>query len=408
VFHLIALIGLTCQTVAAVLLLALFGFLGKAGRHRGEHFRVWGRGWASLAIALTLLLVRELFAPGLAVAATTQNVFVRLAEMGYQFGKLGFLGYLLSGTLVYSRGMQVRRATTLGLTGAMAYAMVTSVLGASLADLVILQAPAYVATALTCVYLLRHMPQKMRNMGSRSVEFFLGAQALLWGIYFVAFGGGVQPGWQIAGGWRGWLVMYDPFVDLLLEMLLGLGMIVVLMEDARRALDQAHNELLREAHRDALTRAFNRRAYNERAGLELPANAVGTAVVFDLDNLKEVNDEHGHHVGDDLLRHFVKVVCSNLRPSDRLYRWGGDEFLLVLPAARPNQVLPRIESVIAHAQPLHTSAGVRIPLEVSFGAATFDGAAALDRAVSRADAAMYDRKRQRKYSEGDLQSCPSD
>ena len=69
---------------------------------------------------------------------------------------------------------------------------------------------------------------------------------------------------------------------------------------------------------------------SEGVGQEMVRAGFGTAVLADLDNLKVVNDRHGHPIGDKLIRRAADVLRSTLRPYDKLYRWGGDEFLLLL------------------------------------------------------------------------------
>jgi diguanylate cyclase (GGDEF)-like protein len=101
-----------------------------------------------------------------------------------------------------------------------------------------------------------------------------------------------------------------------------------------------------------------------------------------MDNLKLVNDTQGHAAGDELLRLLTETVRRCLRPLDRVYRWGGDEFLLLAPAARPEEVAPRVREAIR-----------AVPgLEVSLGAASFSGTEDLAAAIERADRAMYAEK----------------
>lgn len=133
-----------------------------------------------------------------------------------------------------------------------------------------------------------------------------------------------------------------------------------------------------------LTGALNRRAYDEGAGLEPLGGRFGTALMLDMDNLKSVNDTSGHAAGDELLRRLVETLRRSVRPLDRVYRWGGDEFLLLFPAALPEEVVPRLREALR---------GVR-ELEVSIGAARFSGTEDLPAAIERADRAMYEEKAQ--------------
>ncbi len=130
------------------------------------------------------------------------------------------------------------------------------------------------------------------------------------------------------------------------------------MEDAKREVDDAqaelrltHDRLRRAALTDSLTDCPNRRAFADGVGLEMVRATFGTVVMADIDNLKRANDRHGHSIGDQLIRHCAEVLRRDLRPYDKLYRWGGDEFLLVLPSARASDVLGRLRRVLDQADP---------------------------------------------------------
>jgi diguanylate cyclase (GGDEF)-like protein len=163
----------------------------------------------------------------------------------------------------------------------------------------------------------------------------------------------------------------------------------------------AHDRLKQLSLYDPLTGALNRRAYEEGAGLEALGARYGTALVLDMDNLKVVNDTLGHAAGDELLRLLVETVRRCVRPLDRVYRWGGDEFLLLFPAARPEGVVPRVREAI----------GAVPELEVSLGAAAFSGTEDIPAAIQRADRAMYEEKtrnRARRAPGGELRPALRD
>jgi diguanylate cyclase (GGDEF)-like protein len=110
-----------------------------------------------------------------------------------------------------------------------------------------------------------------------------------------------------------------------------------------------------------------------------------------------VNDRFGHTAGDQLLRHLVAVLREGLRPTDRLYRWGGDEFLLIVPGVKAADAAERFERAIQSARPLLTTAASEpIPVLASLGASGFGGGEDLLSAIERADAEMYRRKQRRK------------
>jgi diguanylate cyclase (GGDEF)-like protein len=123
----------------------------------------------------------------------------------------------------------------------------------------------------------------------------------------------------------------------------------------------------------------------------------GVVVMADVDNLKQVNDQHGHVVGDLLIRRCADVLRSALRPYDKLYRWGGDEFLLIVPSAHSADLLGRLRAALITAEAVESPMDGRIVrLEVSIGAADYASAEEINAAIDKADLAMYEDKGRRK------------
>lgn len=139
-------------------------------------------------------------------------------------------------------------------------------------------------------------------------------------------------GAHLAAGFYGSLVMPFPSYISALWLLVLIAVVATLA-----AISQLHFmiALLEQAAHDALTGAFSRRIGEELLKLQV-AHAERTAqpltVIFvDLDDFKAVNDRHGHEEGDRVLRHAANTIRSLLRQSDALIRWGGEEFLVVMP-----------------------------------------------------------------------------
>ncbi len=91
---------------------------------------------------------------------------------------------------------------------------------------------------------------------------------------------------------------------------------------------------------DSLTGALNRRAFYEFSELQIAALKRAfrpfAVILFDIDNFKNINDQHGHHVGDLLLQNVTITIRTFIRTNDRLVRLGGDEFMLYLPETGTN------------------------------------------------------------------------
>jgi diguanylate cyclase (GGDEF)-like protein len=174
------------------------------------------------------------------------------------------------------------------------------------------------------------------------------------------------------------------------------------LNTARRILDlqneliAARDALRRQATRDALTGVFNHAAILEILDRELARAAregrwVGV-VLADLDHFKRVNDTHGHLIGDAVLRAISERAVAAMRPYDLIGRYGGEEFLLVLPGCGEVgtlKVCERIRARVAERPVRHD--GREVAVSLSLGGAVFNpgrpvSAFAL---VQAADAAMY-------------------
>jgi diguanylate cyclase (GGDEF)-like protein len=112
------------------------------------------------------------------------------------------------------------------------------------------------------------------------------------------------------------------------ETMVSLAMMKNIVEDRTRVLEQLSNT-------DPLTKVANRRALFERGDLELSrADRIHnnlTLILLDCDYFKNVNDEYGHQVGDELLKHICKICNQEIRSIDFLGRYGGEEFIIILP-----------------------------------------------------------------------------
>jgi diguanylate cyclase (GGDEF)-like protein/PAS domain S-box-containing protein len=159
--------------------------------------------------------------------------------------------------------------------------------------------------------------------------------------------------------------------------------------------------LRRLAYTDALTGLANRILLAdriERAVAGARRNRSSTAVlVMDLDGFKQVNDAHGHHVGDDLLRKVGARLARGMRDADTVARLGGDEFVVLVPELEgPDRAEPVARRVMRLFERPFAVAGGKIHVGVSIGIGTYprDGADAKTLLVA-ADAAMYRAKRKK-------------
>jgi diguanylate cyclase (GGDEF)-like protein len=147
---------------------------------------------------------------------------------------------------------------------------------------------------------------------------------------------------------------------------------------------------------DGLTGVLNRRHVMERL-IKIremaKRNAFSFVVVYvDLDFFKQVNDNYGHHVGDDVLKGFSRLMQEKVTEGDLVARLGGEEFLLVLVNADTHAAMPVIESLREATTALHFDAAPELRISVSMGAAEFSAGESLDHLLARADDALYTAK----------------
>lgn len=159
-----------------------------------------------------------------------------------------------------------------------------------------------------------------------------------------------------------------------------------------------HNHLREQSLRDPLTGLFNRRYLEEAASRELQRaerNAYPLAVlVLDVDHFKRFNDEYGHQAGDEILIHVADELQEHFRGDDVVCRFGGEEFVALLPNISEQQALQRAEqlrSAIEHSEWLIDGKHLRVT--VSIGSAIFpEHASDLDSLINLADEALYQAK----------------
>jgi len=360
----------TAAQLAGSVVLALFFVLLE--RHDPRPYLAdWMAAWIAQAVALAVFLASLRWGWAISLAA-------------YLFLEAGH-GLLLCSAARHYQGGSLRRSRygwmllPLGAWAAAGPVLISDPLALHAAQYAVLA-----ATELTAAALLwpRHEPA---GMGVRLTSQVLALIGLLHALHVAAFAGLFGPDAPTM-----LLLQAGPFVTLLLQTLLALGMVLTVTESTQRALARSNAHLQEAEHRlkvlaetDPLTGCFNRRVFRElvdgvRSGRE---GMQGAVLMLDMDGLKDINDRQGHAAGDDAIRRAAEAIRGHTRATDIVVRWGGDEFVVVIPGASGAYAQARRDEV--------ANALALIGLPASAGLAVYEEGKDIMVAVDEADREMY-------------------
>ena len=158
------------------------------------------------------------------------------------------------------------------------------------------------------------------------------------------------------------------------------------------------DQLYHMARHDPLTGAYNRHCLNELLDIETRRSQRYTGTIgflmMDINHFKEINDTHGHQTGDGVLKAVADILNSQVRDVDYVVRYGGDEYLLVMPQTATESELVKKRIADAFARWNLNESPFEFPVTVSMGCAHWSpgGAESIEAALARADARMYEDK----------------
>jgi diguanylate cyclase (GGDEF)-like protein len=175
-------------------------------------------------------------------------------------------------------------------------------------------------------------------------------------------------------------------------------LVVVSFSMAALSSEQQTRALRAVATQDGLTGLLNRAAFLDLASDELQrlrhTRALGSLILADLDHFKAVNDTYGHAAGDTALQSFAAACNGTVRSTDLVGRYGGEEFIFLLPGVSPDRAEAITQEINRHLKAVRGPGGSRMPT-VSYGIAPIGhGASDLDELIATADAALYKAKSQ--------------
>ncbi|MCC7052775.1 MAG: diguanylate cyclase [Gemmatimonadaceae bacterium] len=376
----------TAVQVTSALLIALF-FLVLAHSTRRAELRVWVVAWVANLLALGVTLA--FWMP----AAQTEALLVMM-RLPYLVCKLAFVVLLVIGAVNFGRpAPSPERLFRIGVV-ILGVSIAMSLVADSL-DIIGVLIHASIALVLgsTAVWMaMQHMP-----VGGWLVAGFA-LRGGLAGLECIAFASRLVNGTAVAGEGVTTFVAMSSAFDAGAEWLIALGCVLAVYQTMGRELTRINEDLVATkdelrvlSHRDPLTGVFNRRRLDDIMHDSQQTGA--TILFFDLDDFKDINDHHGHHVGDEALQLFARVLQSSFRPGDHVVRYAGDEFIVVGQGIEQLDVGARI-TLVRETLVQHRAEGPCIRFAV--GEAYLPVGGDPDAALRAADAAMYQRKGEQK------------
>lgn len=372
--------------LGAATLLALF-FLVLLRTQRLEALRVWCAAWIAEALAIGAafsLIIVEYPVPGQPLSAIGRGLLLIMLSAKLSHAFLALRGALLLSADGEALPTQIGPPIVLGTLCGTLLASAAPDARFTLPILWLVVAFAY----------LRGAARVLRWPAS-SEPPLLGWTLAGVGVLFLLHVPPTAPYLWASGPLFQWMD-YSSVLDAAADTLLALAILV--------SLEQSHSERLREANRrleasreklrqlvdlDPLTGLRNRRGL--RQVLDRLSAAGGTLVFLDVDNFKRINDRYGHVAGDHCLMAVARVLARSFRTRDALFRWGGDEFLVVAPELTPTAAESRLVEVsraLAAAEE-----GAPCSCSVSVGASEVSPGQDAGLVMREADRAMYERKR---------------
>lgn len=374
----------TIVQICSELMIALF-FLFLAYSTRREEINAWVKAWlfniAALAITVTFWLTQP-----------ESALIFRFLLGGYIFFKTTFVLLLVAGVQNFTEHSYawlsfrtiILFALGAGLLGALTIPDIPwlGVVQASLIAFVLIMGTALIARSRSVVMVWLGVGFFARAIIAliEVYSYWMSANYTLEGFDEIIFFLAVHSSFDAAAEW--WI---------------ALGCALALYQtiqneltDTCKNLEQVTDELKELVDCDPLTGLGNRR--NLRAVLDSAKTSGATIVFFDLDNFKQINDRYGHQVGDECLKFFANALSKCFRPVDHLFRYAGDEFIVVSSELKVDKTKEHLKKIQQHLEQRQSN----LPrISFSVGYALLEAGAEPDMAIKKADAAMYLNKTQK-------------
>lgn len=169
------------------------------------------------------------------------------------------------------------------------------------------------------------------------------------------------------------------------------------LRDKNRQLEEVLLKVEALAITDPLTNLFNRRHFETVIEKEFSRTiryqSSTSCLMIDIDYFKKINDEYGHHAGDLVLKEMAKIIKSSVREIDTVARWGGEEFIVLLPATKREDALQAASRILTAASS-HKFSGIPVQITISIGIASVPDPSidTTEKLIHASDVALYEAK----------------
>ena len=375
------LFSLLVQAAGTILLFIVFLLLYQ--KFRRPAFLDWIASWGFFLASIAML------------AVTQAEAWRKIALPVLEVALLGHVFFLMRGVWRFRRQEAVSRPVELLwalpiLGGAWWF----STMAIPEAPPAFLRAAAYLITAMAFAL----TPGSVGGRAILSSSFFLWAvERIAMGLAYLRYAdpAAMPPPYN-----------YAHFVEMFLEMTVGVGIIILLFEASQAQLQSEMQRLVESDSqvkemgiRDRLTGLYNRHYFNDVIRRELARSrrhgGALSVLLIDVDRFKEINDVRGHAIGDGVLQFVANYLTACVRESDLVFRWGGDEFLVLLTQADEASAAQKCEELANRHLP-KLPGDERLRIDLSVGWATHQPNAEFPKTLAEADARMYEMKLSRK------------
>jgi diguanylate cyclase (GGDEF)-like protein len=379
----------SAQIVGVMLIATLLWPVVRVIRER--YLDYWAIAWFLLSVGLISLYI-----------SLNSSIVVPLRIL-YCISSYGFGFLLWAGSRTYATGRPLRRFDYLWLLPPMVYGILAPIFAPNGSQLFGWHAGLMAIFFCAALWETRRFhPRNQSAVGLRLYQGALFGLILLFAHYSALL---LYYRVWLASDFRFPHMSYSSLYDLVMEALLAFGMVTIATErmraeliEANKKLEAAATELQKTACTDPLTGLLNRRGLDDLLSHPEQIRA-GCLVMIDVTDLKVLNDQHGHEIGDVALRLLARALRNQFRVTDPIFRLGGDEFLVLMPAGSTEELVRRMLSLDQSLRG-HRLSGQHSPIDVhvAWGIASYTSTETLTQAMTTADESMYIQKKIRKGS----------